>query len=184
MNFISKFPNYSLQDLEEKYTDSLPLKISAPTVSYRETVTAESSTTALVKSQNKHNRLYVKASPLGEDLTRAIENGIITSCDDFKARARVLEEEYRWGRTEARKIWCFGPDATDPNVLVDVTRGVQYLHEIKDSSIAAFRWATKEGVLCEEKMHGLRLNIIDVSVRITLRPLDDSTKLDSPKIDA
>jgi len=137
-----------------------------------------------VKSQNKHNRLYVKAFPLGEDLTRAIENGIITSRDDFKARAQVLEEEYRWERMDARKIWCFGPDATDPNVLVDVTRGVQYVHEIKDSSVAAFRWATKEGVLCEENMRGLRLNIMDVTVRLPFQPLGSSTKLDTPKIDA
>jgi elongation factor 2 len=70
---------------------------------------------------------------------------------------------------EARKIWCFGPDTTGPNVLVDVTRGVQYLNEIKDSSIAAFQWATKEGVLCEENMRGVRLNIIDVTVRIAFQ---------------
>ena len=94
----------SLQDLQETYTKGLPLKISTPIVSYCETVIAESSTTVLVKSPNKHNRLYVKASPFGEDLTRAIENGVITSRDDFKARAQVLEEEYRWDRMEARKI--------------------------------------------------------------------------------
>ena len=137
-----------------------------------------------MKSQNKHNRLYVKAFPLGENLTRAIENGIITSRDDFKARAQVLEEEYRWDRMEARKIWCFGPDATDPNVLVDVTRGVQYVHEIKDSLVAAFRWATKEGVLCEENMRGLRLNIMDVTVRIAFQPWMLRQKLDAPKTDA
>jgi elongation factor 2 len=161
--------NLSLQDLQETYTKGLPLKVSAPIVSYRETVTAESSTTVLVKSPNKHNRLYVKISPLGEDLTRAIENGVITSRDDFKARAQVLDDAYRWDRMEARKIWCFGPDTTGPNVLVDVTRGVQYLNEIKDSSIAAFQWATKEGVLCEENMRGVRLNIIDVTVRIAFQ---------------
>jgi hypothetical protein len=35
-----------------------------------------------------------------------------------------------------------------PNLLVDVTKGVQYLNEIKDSCVAAFQWATKEGVCC------------------------------------
>ena len=172
----------SLQDLQETYTKGLPLKISTPIVSYCETVIAESSTTVLVKSPNKHNRLYVKASPLGEDLTRAIESGVIASRDDFKARAQVLEEEYRWDRMEARKIWCFGPDTTGPNVLVDVTRGVQYMNEIKDSSIAAFQWATKEGVLCEENMRGVRVNIIDVTVRTAFQSfldLDGSITLHS-----
>ena len=39
---------------------------------------------------------------------------------------------------------CFGPDGTGPNILVDVTKGVQYLNEIKDSVVAGFQWATKE----------------------------------------
>ena len=50
---------------------------------------------------------------------------------------------------------CFGPDTTGPNLLTDVTKGVQYLNEIKDSCIAAFQWATKEGVMCEENMRGI-----------------------------
>ena len=47
---------------------------------------------------------------------------------------------------------CFGPDTTGPNMLTDVTKGVQYLNEIRDSCIAAFQWASKEGVMCEENM--------------------------------
>ena len=43
-----------------------------------------------------------------------------------------------------RKIWCFGPDTNGPNILMDCTKGVQYLNEIKDSVIAGFQWATKE----------------------------------------
>jgi translation elongation factor EF-G len=50
---------------------------------------------------------------------------------------------------------CFGPDTTGPNLLTDVTKGVQYLNEIKDSCVAAFQWATKEGVMCEENMRGI-----------------------------
>ena len=46
--------------------------------------------------------------------------------------------------TEARKIWSFGPDGTGPNLLVDCTKGVQYLNEIKDSVVAGFQWAAKE----------------------------------------
>ena len=46
--------------------------------------------------------------------------------------------------TEARKIWCFGPDTNGPNILVDCTKGVQYLNEIKDSVVAGFQWASKE----------------------------------------
>jgi hypothetical protein len=45
------------------------------------------------------------------------------------------------------------PPAIDPQV--DVTKGVQYLNEIKDSCVAAFQWATKEGVMAEENMRGI-----------------------------
>lgn len=146
----------------------MPLKISDPVVGYRETVKAESTIVALSKSQNKHNRLYAKALPLDEELTVAIENGKVTARDDFKLRARVLADEFSWDVTDARKIWCFGPDTTGPNLLVDVTKGVQYLNEIKDSCVAAFQWATKEGVCAEENMRGVRINVLDVTVRSSL----------------
>ncbi|KAF9003904.1 P-loop containing nucleoside triphosphate hydrolase protein [Cyathus striatus] len=152
-----------LKDLQEDHA-GVPLKISDPVVPYRETVKAESRIIALSKSQNKHNRLYVKALPLDEELTVAIEEGKVNSRDDFKARARILADEHGWDVTDARKIWCFGPDTTGPNVLVDVTKGVQYLNEIKDSCVAAFQWASKEGVTCEENLRGVRFNVLDVTL--------------------
>ena len=45
-----------------------------------------------------------------------------------------------------------------------MTKGVQYLNEIKDSCVAAFQWATKEGVCCEENVRGVRYNIMDVTL--------------------
>lgn len=154
------------QDLQEDHA-GVPLKISDPVVGYRETVKAESSIVALSKSQNKHNRLYVKAMPIDEELTLAIEDGKVTARDDFKLRARVLADDFGWDVTDARKIWCFGPDTTGPNLLVDTTKGVQYLNEIKDSCVAAFQWATKEGVCAEENMRGVRVNVMDVTVSLS-----------------
>jgi elongation factor 2 len=152
-----------LKDLEEDHA-GVPLKKSEPVVGYRETVRAESSMVALSKSQNKHNRLYVKAMPLAEELSLAIEQGKVTPRDELKARARVLADEHGWEVEEARKIWAFGPDTTGPNLFVDVTKGVQYLNEIKDSCVAAFQWATKEGVCAEENMRGIRFNLLDVTL--------------------
>ena len=133
---------------------------------YQETVRVESSIVALSKSQNKHNRLYVKAMPLGEELTNAIEDGKFNIRDEAKIRARALADEYGWDITDARKIWSFGPDMTGANILVDATKGVQYMNEIRDSCSGAFQWATKAGVICEEAMRGVRVNILDVTVRL------------------
>jgi elongation factor 2 len=49
-------------------------------------------------------------------------------------------------------------------MLIDVAKGVQFLNEIKDSMEAAFQWATKEGVMCDENMRGIRFDIHDVTL--------------------
>jgi elongation factor 2 len=152
-----------LKDLEEDHA-GIPLKKTDPVVSYRESVSEDSDILCLSKSPNKHNRLFMKAVPLSEGLAEEIDNGDVNPRDDFKLRARRLVEKFEWDATEARKIWAFGPEGTGPNLLVDVTKGVQYLNEIKDSVVAGFQWATKESVLCDENMRGVRFNIHDVTL--------------------
>jgi len=152
-----------LKDLEEDHA-CIPLKKSDPVVSYRETVSEESSIMCLSKSPNKHNRLFMKAVPMPDGLSEDIENGEVNPRDDFKTRGRYLADKYDYDVTEARKIWCFGPDTNGPNLLIDCSKGVQYLNEIKDSVVAGFQWATKEGVMCDENLRAVRFNIYDVTL--------------------
>ena len=152
-----------LKDLEEEYC-GIPLRKTDPVVSYRETVYEVSDRTCLSKSPNKHNRLFMEAEPFPDGLADAIEEGDISARDDLKPRARKLADDYGWDPTDGRKIWCFGPEGTGPNLLIDQTKGVQYLNEIKDSCAAAFQWAMRDGVLCEENMRGVRYNILDVTL--------------------
>ncbi|XP_058230859.1 LOW QUALITY PROTEIN: elongation factor 2 [Hemibagrus wyckioides] len=152
-----------LKDLEEDHA-CIPLKKSDPVVSYRETVSDDSDQVCLSKSPNKHNRLYMKARPFPDGLAEDVDKGDVTARQELKQRARYLAEKYEWEVTEARKIWCFGPDGSGPNILVDITKGVQYLNEIKDSVVAGFQWATKEGALCEENMRAVRFDIHDVTL--------------------
>eukprot|EP00741_Cyanophora_paradoxa_P022519 tig00021464_g21745.t1 len=150
-----------LKDLQEEFA-GIDLKINDPVVSYRETVSTKSNQTCLSKSPNKHNRIYCEAEPFAEGLAEAIESGKVNPRDDPKIRSKIMADEFGWDVTEARKIWTFGPDTNGPNVLVDTTKAVQYLNEIKDSCVAAFQWATKEGALCEENMRAIRFNVMDV----------------------
>nr|BAG60705.1 unnamed protein product [Homo sapiens] len=152
-----------LKDLEEDHA-CIPIKKSDPVVSYRETVSEESNVLCLSKSPNKHNRLYMKARPFPDGLAEDIDKGEVSARQELKQRARYLAEKYEWDVAEARKIWCFGPDGTGPNILTDITKGVQYLNEIKDSVVAGFQWATKEGALCEENMRGVRFDVHDVTL--------------------
>jgi elongation factor 2 len=152
-----------LKDLVDDYSGIEIIK-SDPVVPYKETVTELSKQTCLSKSPNKHNRLYMVAEPLKEELTLEIEDGTIKAGDEQKVMARKLIDTYEWDQHDARKVWCFGPENTGPNLVVDQTKAVQYLTEIRDSMESAFQWVSKEGVVAEESMRGIRFNILDVEL--------------------
>merc|ERR1719435_174328 len=152
-----------LKDLEEDHAQ-IPLKKSDPVVSYRETVSEESSIMCLSKSPNKHNRLFMTAEPLPDGLAAAIEDGKVTPRDEPKARKNVLCKEFEFDATDSMRIWAFGPESTGANLLIDTTKGVQYLNEIKDSCVAGMQWASKEGVMCDEHMRGVRFNVKDATL--------------------
>merc|ERR1711935_1184231 len=152
-----------LKDLEEEFA-KCPLKKGDPVVSYKETVTDISPQPCLSKSPNKHNRIFCKAAPLGDELAQAIEDDKVSSKQDPKIRRTILRDEFSWDPNDAMKIWCFGPETTGANLLVDISKQCQYLNEIADSCEAAFQWATKEGQLAEENMRGVRINIEDCAL--------------------
>jgi elongation factor 2 len=101
---------------------------------------------------------------LDEALAELIEKGKLGPKDDPKIRSKTLQEDFGWDKLETMKIWGFGPDNTGPNILMDTTKGVQYLNEIQDSMESGFQWVTKEAVLCEENMRQVRMNVMDVTL--------------------
>merc|ERR1719329_1705777 len=152
-----------LKDLRDEYA-GCDFVMSDPVVSYRETVSCESTTTCLAKSPNKHNRIYLVAEPMSDEVCKDIEEGKIGPKTDPKEKAKILREKYSWDDNDARKIWCYGPETEGANVVVDKTVGIAYLLEIKEHVNSAFQWATKEGPLCEENMRGIRFNLMDVTL--------------------
>jgi len=152
-----------LKDLREEYAQC-DFIMSDPVVSYRETVGALSSQTCLSKSPNKHNRLYITAEPIDEELSKAIEDGPAGPKADPKERAKLYRDKFDWDENSARKIWGWGPETDGANVVVDQTTAVQYMNEIKEHVHSAFQWTTKEGPLCEENMRGIRFNLMDCTL--------------------
>ncbi|VFQ77244.1 unnamed protein product [Cuscuta campestris] len=151
-----------LKDLQEDFMGGAEIVKSDPVVSFRETVLEKSCRTVMSKSPNKHNCLYMETRPMEEGLAEAIDEGRIGPRDDPKVRSKILSEEFGWDKDLAKKIWCFGPETTGPNMVVDMCKGVQYLNEIKDSVVAGFQWASKEGALAEENMRGICFEVCDV----------------------
>jgi len=162
-----------LKDLREQYLKGAEIMVGEPVVQFSETMTGSTKdnegvdngfpATCVAKSPNKHNRLYVWGQPLGEELCKAIDDKEVGPNDDMKLRARLLADKYEWDVNEARKIWTFGcPPDSLANMVVDVTRGVQFLLEIKDHVKSAFMNATGGGPMCDEQLRGCRFNIEDV----------------------
>merc|ERR1712242_418404 len=119
------------------------------------------------KSPNKHNRLYMYAEPLEDEFIKAVDDDEIKLPNQavMKAFGRNLADNFGWDIGEARKIWTFGcpPDAI-ANCVVDVTKGVQFLSEIKDHVVGAFMQATQGGILADEVLRGCKFCITDVKL--------------------
>jgi len=162
-----------LKDLREDYMKGAEIRVSEPIVSFGETIGARTGydekhpTIVVSKSPNKHNRLYMYAEPLTEEFVVAVDEDEIKlpNQSEMKKFGRTLADEYGWDIGLARKIWSFGcpPDAK-ANVVVDATKGVQFLSEIKDHVVGGFMQVTTGGVLCDEVMRGIKFCITDVKL--------------------
>jgi elongation factor 2 len=77
-----------LKELENIHAN-IPIVKSDPVVTYKETVVDKSSMVCLAKSANRHNRIYAVAEPLGEHLSKALEEGDLKVRDD-KELSKIL----------------------------------------------------------------------------------------------
>jgi len=153
-----------LKDLQDDFMGGAEIKIADPVVSFRETVEKESSIQCLSKSINKHNRIFAKAFPLSEEFNIAIDDGRINIKEDPKIRGRFIADNFGWDVNDARKIWAFAPDGAGPNVMLDNTKAVQNMQEVKDSFVNAFQVASRSGPIADEELRGVRYDIEDMTM--------------------
>ncbi len=142
-----------LRDLEKLYA-KVPIRKSEPIVKYKETVSAKSDRDCLGKSPNKLNRVYMTAEPLSEKFCTDIDEGRISLNQDIKQRAKYLVNEHGFDSNDSKKIWCFGPNQFDSNILVDTCKGVASSNDVTDTIVAGFQWGSAEGVICNESLRG------------------------------
>eukprot|EP01088_Endostelium_zonatum_P020855 TRINITY_DN788_c0_g1_i7.p1 TRINITY_DN788_c0_g1~~TRINITY_DN788_c0_g1_i7.p1 ORF type:complete len:870 (+),score=236.38 TRINITY_DN788_c0_g1_i7:334-2943(+) len=147
---------------------------SQPIVSFCETVTEVSTglkgdSKCLGKSPNGHNRLYATIEPMKEELVDYLSKGGFNSKHakegENEGRKKLLD--FGFDSAETKKIWIVGPEegpGKQTNILVDTTKGAQYMKDIQEHCTAAFKECMTSGVLCEEAVRGMRLNIVDVSL--------------------
>lgn len=152
-----------LKDLEKEYA-KIEIKKSDPVVTYKETISANSSQVCLAKSSNKHNRLFCSATPVSDELANALEEGSLRFSGDIKKRNKALVEEFQWDKEEANKLWVIAPEEVGTNLLVNGSKGVDLLNEIQGPIQNAFQKFAVHGALCSEGVRKMRVNIEDAKV--------------------
>jgi len=145
--------------LKEYAGGGLEIITSKPLVVYRES-TMSQGVVAMAKSPNKHSKFWLQVEPLEGNIIQMIEKGDLAEEMGRKKMGTVLKEA-GWPTKQARNIWSLEEHR---NILVDMTKGVQYLREVRDMVMAGFRWACESGPLCEEPMRGLKVTLTDASL--------------------
>jgi len=137
------------------------IKTSPPIVVFRECVLGSGGPFE-GKSPNKHNRFYIEVEALPTNIVQALRSGEIDTegrIKDSKAVARQLQE-LGMDKEEAKGITTFHRT----NMLLDVTKGIQYLHETMELVKEAFIEAMDQGPLANEKCMAMKVRLVDAKL--------------------
>jgi elongation factor 2 len=124
---------------------------SQPLINYRETIRGTAGP-IMSKSPNRHNKIFMKVEALDEKIAEMIRNGTLNEYKDKKEVAKILKDA-GWDGDEAKRVMRFDVRG---NVMVDGTKGVQFVGESTDSILSGFEDSVKEGPLAREQVRGCK----------------------------
>ena len=124
---------------------------SPPMINYRETIKG-SCGPIMSKSPNRHNKIFMKVEPLEPDIAEMIRTGELSDMKDKKEVAKILREK-GWDPAIAKNILMFDSRG---NVMINGTKGVQFIQESTDSILTGFEDVMKEGPLAKEQMRNCK----------------------------
>jgi elongation factor 2 len=129
----------------------LDITTTQPLINYRETVRTKAGP-IMSKSPNKHNKIFLRIEPLAEDVVEMVRTGRIHEDMDKKEIARLLREK-GWNADEARKVSAVDVGG---NMLIDETKGVQFIQESMDSIKSGFDDVVHSGPIAHESVRGAK----------------------------
>ncbi|MEW6043767.1 MAG: elongation factor EF-2 [Thermoproteota archaeon] len=124
---------------------------SPPLINYRETIQG-SSDVVMSKSPNRHNKIFMKVEPLEPEIADMIRSGQLSEMKDKKEMAAILRAK-GWDSDIAKSVMRFDPRG---NVLINGTKGVQFIQESTDSILSGFEEVMKEGPLAKEQVRNCK----------------------------
>ncbi|WP_292420456.1 elongation factor EF-2 [Methanoregula sp.] len=131
---------------------------SPPIVVYRETVTGMVENVE-GKSPNRHNRFYFTLSPLPDEIVALIKSGEVSMNQQALERRDVLIKA-GMDKDEAKSV----KDIQGTNMLIDMTKGIQYLNETMELIIEGIGEALAGGPLADEPVQNLKMVLTDVKL--------------------
>jgi elongation factor 2 len=135
------------------------IETSEPIVVYRETI-AGTAGPVEGKSPNKHNKFYIEIEPLEDEIFQAIQSGDIK---EGRVKGKDLIPKFvelGLEKDQARKVW----DVYSRSLLINMTRGIQYLDEIKELLMEGFESAMDDGPIAKEKVMGIKIKLMDAKI--------------------
>lgn len=144
-----------------KTEKGVDVKTSPPIVIYRESISKTSPETE-GKSPNKHNKFYIVAEPLEENIVNAIKDGTLPE-GRVKKNDKVLYDKLDSIGVpvkEGKKI----RDICNGNVLVDGTRGIVHIGEVQELVNEGFEQVMKQGPLAKEPGINMKVTLMDTKL--------------------
>jgi elongation factor 2 len=135
------------------------IETSEPIVVYRETI-AGTAGPVEGKSPNKHNRFYIEIEPLEDSVYQAIQDGKIKEGKVKGKENAPIFMEAGLVKDEARRVW----DVYEKSLFLNMTRGIQYLDEIKELLLEGFESAMDDGPIARERVMGLKIKLMDAKI--------------------
>jgi elongation factor 2 len=129
----------------------LDITTSQPIINYREAIRTKAGP-IMSKSPNKHNKIFMRVDLLGEEIIGMIKTGQIKEDMDKKEMAKILREK-GWNADEAKNVAAIDVGG---NMLIDETKGVQFIQESMDSIKSGFDDVVHSGPLAHEPVRGVK----------------------------
>ncbi len=160
-HLVSGMGELHLEIIETKIRDDfkVPITTSEPIVVYRETI-ERGVENVEGKSPNKHTKFYIDVEPLEQGVIDFIESG---GMREGKPKGKLhVEPLIKAGLTRDHAKGVV--DVMNRSILIDATKGVQYLNEVMELLIEGFEEAVKDGPLAREKVSGIKVLITDATI--------------------
>ena len=129
----------------------LNITTTQPLINYRETVRTKAGP-IMSKSPNKHNKIFMRIESLDNGIIELIKTGQIKEDMDKKEMAKILREK-GWNADEARNVAAIDVGG---NILIDETKGVQFIQESMDSIKSGFDDVIHSGPIAHESVRGVK----------------------------